>query len=192
MTKLKLVYSVLLILTVLSVTQFTGCGSDDNNTSDVHTYWFTDPPSRFHTNDIERAQKEIPFPILLPNYLPSDLVSLPLIEGPIKGTYPDDEVSIRVTYQERRGSYLLVIKEAKGTVVVHPAPESEFSYLDINGTQVLEVRTEGRSFSSSGLETHPILEFSWNRKGIFFNVIVFNNDHEEAVRVVESMIQQGL
>ena len=79
---------LIIILIILS-----GC---INNS--VETYWYTEPSGILHTNDIERAQKEIPFNIILPTYLPDNInTEYPAeIICPLK--WPENGTGIQIIY----------------------------------------------------------------------------------------------
>ena len=172
---------------ILLLTQFLGCRCENEG-----TFWFTDPPEVFHTNDVERAQKEIPFIIILPTYIPDDIPSYPyMIEGPVRGTYPEDEIGIIVSYI---ANYVdgptVYIKELNRVVVVYPPPNSEAIYLDVGGIQILEHKTSILEVShSSGSENVPGFSYTWNRDEISFDVGVYRFDRDDARRIIESMIR---
>jgi len=187
----KIIACVALIAGFILLTQLLACRTGSDNTSGRDIYWFTQPPEIFHTNDLERAQKEIPFTIILPEYLPDELDPHPeMIEGPIKGIYPDDETSVRLRYSEKDGDKNLVfIEELNWPVIVRP-PDSESTYLDINGIRVLETETESMLFTSSGTEYIPGLRYTWNLGGVHFEVTVDEYGRSEARKIIISMINQ--
>ncbi len=168
---------------------FSGCNGEETY---WENYWFTDPPEIFHTNDAEQAQGEIPFTLILPKYLPDDVPSIPyMIEGPIRGTCPEDEILIRVTYLANyEGGPSIYIDELNSEVTQYPSSESS-TYLNIAGIKVLEEETGAFVIYPSGDDEYEQgLSYSWNRNGVHFDVDVFGCDRDEARRIVESMIEQ--
>jgi hypothetical protein len=189
----KHIYSALLVTLVILLTQLLACGSGSENASGYHTYWFTDPPEVFHTNDIERAKEEIPFNLILPTYLPDNIKPYPyMIEGPIEGACLEEEVEIRVTYfPEEVSDYSIYIVELNRPITMLPTPDSRATYLDIVGFQVLKQVTLGSVISSSGKRYIPGLNYSWNQDSVHFDMIVDGYDRDEARKIVKSMIEQA-
>ena len=116
---------------------------------------------------------------------------LPDITGPVKGTSPDSGIEIDVQYPTRaKGYYTLWIKEESSTIVMYPPADAKVSYTNIAGVQVMDWEFQQRSISSSGTELHQALEFVWDQNSIHFEVIVSDYSRDEALKIVESMIQQ--
>ncbi len=94
--------SLVIIATILLY----GCNSQVNpdngppsisppSTSNQTLFW-KELQGRFYTKDLARAQKEIPFPILLPTYLPDNEydIYLPDIDGPLKRFHSGDRIRV--------------------------------------------------------------------------------------------------
>lgn len=179
---------MLLIAIAFSAIHLSACGRSGNHDS----FWFTDPPGTFHTNDVQKAQEEIPFQIILPAYVPVELESSPYIEGPVKGTCPDNSVGITVRYQaeETTGYYSLLIEEESGAITIYPASDARVRYIDIDGVHVMEQEYEQTTISPSGMNQRQAFEYTWNRHNVHFEVIISGYDRDEATKIVESMIQQ--
>jgi hypothetical protein len=174
-----------LIGVVLLLTPLLACGSETAH----RTYWFTDPPGRFHTNDVERAQEEIPFTIVLPTYLPDGIGPLPyMIEGPVKGTSDEQTVRLMIRYQDDGGDHVMFIDEQNSSFYEHIVG-FEGTFLDIAGIQVLEDEMDSPVISSSGMEIHQGLQYKWHLDGVDFDVDIFGYDRDEARKIVTSMIQ---
>jgi hypothetical protein len=146
--------------------------------------WVTDSNNYFHTNDVKRAQREVPFTIILPTYLPDDMdPNYPdQIDGPVKALNYH-EVEIKITYI--KGDRSIYISEQNVKLVMAPTEELDPIYLDIAGTKVL--RQKAQMAGSSGITEG--LVFDWNQNGLTFAVQVFSVSEEEAVKIIESMIK---
>lgn len=170
-----------LITMVLLPTLFLpSCGGGSNS----GILWFRDPQGHFHTNDIERAQKEIPFTIILPQYLPEYMdPNLFKIVGPFRDAYLD---GIEIEIEYITGDNLIYISEQNVRLIMEPNEELDPMYLDISGTMVL--RQETGMAGSSGITEG--LRFDWNQDGITFAVRVFSISEEEGLKIVESMVTQ--
>ena len=143
---------------------------------------------QFCTNDLARAQAEIPFTILLPTYIPDERQDalLPQIEGPLRTSDDDNEVEVIVRYAVYLDSDItghIFIRERNSTLLP-PDPElnPDYEYLDIRGKRL--VKTEGNFPLGSGII------FYFSHDNIYFVVETYNLSAEEALKVVESMIDQ--
>ena len=183
--KTSFIKSILLwMCTALLVISFLACNTNND------TYWFEDPPGVFHTNDVERAQNEIPFIILLPTYLPDDIDPFPYIEGPVGGINSENIITqIRVQYHDKsRANYRIFIDESNEEVTMLPNPDAEYAYFSVNGVRLLEHESVSVSFSQDGIENIRGLLYSWNQNGIHYEVCINRYNSGIARRIVESMV----
>ena len=182
MSSIKLVLLSITGILILS-SLLSGCNSD----SDSEIYWFRDPVGFFHTNDLERAQEEIPFTIILPTYPPEDMgLSTLKIYGPIEIDIGDYYQGIEVDISYISGDRKIFIYEDNSEKVMQPNIEAEPVFLEINGICVL--RQKAQSLSASGIEEG--FSFSWNHDRLGFQARVYSINEDEAVKIVESMIKQ--
>jgi hypothetical protein len=147
-------------------------------------YW-AEVQGRFYTKNLTRAQEEIPFPMVIPGYLPGKRndTLLPDIAGPLKEYQHDHEVRIHILYVIDLGN------EARGTIeieesnfpVIPPDPRLDpgVEHVQIAGETVVKVSDNPES-----------LQFFFNQNGIYFIVESHNLTDEEVLKIVESMIQQ--
>ena len=184
MTKIVLISTLLIIMLAVA------CNSMGNATLDATPLWFVDHRGVFHTYNIEKAQAQIPFRIILPTYFPPDLSTDPLFEGLMEETQPEASVGIRVKYREVvGGSYLIRINESNWTATILPSSESTSRYLDIQDTEVLVNETDG-AMTEDGWESHPALSFWWKKNGVLFHVTIGKYTEDEAIKIIKSMIDQ--
>jgi len=174
----KLAYlGVILLLTVLL-----GCPQS----SSEETHGFVDSQGMFRTNDLERAQQEIPFTIILPQYLPDNLNPYNPYEigGPPKGSSGNGNIRVWILYKAEGKPEIKVIENSEKFLML-PNPDLNPVYLDIAGVQVLQ--------QNDDLYGDPIIEglqFNWNQSGRTFSVEVFEYSQDEGIKIVESMIKQ--
>lgn len=103
MTKLRWAFPPLLICCVIFMVNACGHKIGDNEVSLYPTpsldesYWL-EINGRFSTYNLARAQKEIPFPIIIPTYLPDERPQkpLPLIDGPLSKLRDDNEINVNI------------------------------------------------------------------------------------------------
>jgi hypothetical protein len=174
----KLVFIGLLLL----LATFLGCTQGSNE--DI--FWVVDSQGMFHTSDLERAQQEIPFTITVPTYLPNDLDpdSPYEIGGPLKDSSQNENIEVWISYRAG-GERIIEIEENSQTIIMLPNPDANPIYLDISGIQVLQ--QEECLYGGTTIEG---LRFDWNQGGLTFSVLVFSYSQDEAIKIVESMIEQ--
>lgn len=166
-----------------------GCApkSDSTTTNSTETLLWYETGSRFDTNDVSRAQEEIPFKIVLPTYLPDDQENtnthLPQITGTLKEYQSDNKTEIEIFYMiyltnDIRG--IVRINEANFPIIPgDPNVDPRYSNIEIGGKLI--VKTEG-DFAEG-----PGVVFFFNQDGVYFVVGVYNFSYEESVRIIESI-----
>jgi hypothetical protein len=181
-------YLRFLLLITLGVNIFliqacvSGSGST-SSTSENSIYWIQQD-NRFMTNDVNRAQAEIPFPLKLPIFFPSnEKVFLVQIEGPIRQIWESDKIDVSINYslQPSRGAILI---DECNRPILPPDPKvyPEYQYMEIGGKEV--VKTEGNFLFGKGVI------YYFNLDGIYFVVEIDNLSSEDSVQIIESMISQ--
>ena len=173
--------SNLIILIFLLTIIFPGCKSPI-----VTPYW-EENENRFNTNDLARAQKEIPFTIILPTYFPEDSrKKIPDIEGPLSQFQQDDKIEVRIMYDLYPGdnlSGIIIIDETNyASSLGDPELNPELERKIIEGISVVKTKDDW----SPGRDAY----YSFNSKDIYYNVETHGITNEESFKIVESMIKQ--
>ena len=143
---------------------------------------------QFYTNDLDRAQAEIPFTILLPTCIPGEQQDslLPQIEGTLHTDDNEDEVEVIVRYVVYLSGDITghVFVTERNSPFLPPDPEfnPDYEYLEIGGKNL--VRTEGN------FPLGPGIIYYFSHDPIYFFVETYNIPAEEAMKIVESMIEQ--
>jgi hypothetical protein len=145
------------------------------------------------TSEIARVQKEVPFEIVIPAYLPKEKHTyLSAISGPTFNTIPYESVYIGLTYQEKGTDNLIWISEENRTSIPIPSNESSV-FIYFTSIKVLEEETEliwpTSSEDTSEPEALSGFHYAWNSKGIDFEVIICGYEKDECRKVIESMIK---
>jgi hypothetical protein len=190
-TYFRIFYLFFICLIVIPWT-FSSCNSENKTDSIEPTYWIIDPPNVFNTNNIKKAQEEIPFKIIFPTYFPDNLKPYPsIISGPIKDTVSRAEVALNMQYQKKEeGTYLVYISEEGSPINVIPADGSKVTNLVFLGVQVLEEETQDIILpATGGQEAVPSLHYYWNRDNIHYEVNIQEYASEVSRKIIESMIK---
>ena len=172
---------------------YTETGTDNYSSSTPpatanETLPWSEAYGRFYTTDLARAQEEIPFPIILPSYVPDKRKDAPPpgITGPLGEYQYNDEVQVDILYSVDLGDKvpgIIEISESNYPVLPpDPRLNPEFEAVEIYGKRM--VKTEG----DFGLG--PGVAFFFSCDTIYFVVTLHNFPAEEAVKIVESIIQQ--
>jgi hypothetical protein len=181
--KIFLLASILIIVCISLLVFLSGCGS-------------VNEPSGYDTQAIEELQEEIPFTIVVPTYFP-DSVELYLanIGGPSIEANPYKSIAFTLTYREKGNNNFIFIREENLEVIFVPSEPSS-TYLDFEGTQVLEEETstwaqpDDSDDSPSDTQLIQGFSYSWCQDGVNFQVDIFGYERNECQKIVESMIEQ--
>jgi hypothetical protein len=142
-------------------------------------------PDHFYTHDLVKAQAKIPFPIIIPTYFPGNAkILLPAIEGIINKENNNIEVHIRyVLYLNSEAPSDIIIIESNHLFDLgDPKLNPQLVSTEILGRQVVMVEFN-----------HPLgpaSAFSFNSGNIYFVVQLANFPTDEAIKIVESIIEQ--
>jgi hypothetical protein len=174
-----------------------GCGAENpeqqTKTPRPITVW-DDNHKAYYTNVVSVAQAETPFPIVLPSYLPADVIPGIYFRGRAKSEFIDDD-PVEITFKRDR-------KEGDGGVIeesiiieeyseiqnfLHESDAISFTYL---GTQVIEEKGSAMSMTGQGVafsvSSHT---YFWNKNGVQFVVTIISYETDEARNIIESMIK---
>jgi len=176
--------NVMMTVALTSVLLF-GCSSNSTSPSEPSKWWVYE--GVFQTNSLHRAQEEIPFDIVIPAYIPySNETNIQLnIIGPLNEGRVSDRITLEILYAidlENDITGWIWIEEFNHKML---PPDTElnprYENISISGRDV--VITEGN------FPRGPGTVFHFNRDGIYFYVEISNFTREEAIKVVESMLQ---
>jgi hypothetical protein len=158
-------------------------GANDTFPNLQGTILWVEYQSHFYTNDIARAQQHIPFTILLPSYIPTkeDKQPIPVIEWPFN-TSPNIKPVVTIKYGAWPAGYISIKESAYPFELGSTESNTSFEQIEIDGKQV-----NSKIDKSSQLSNRS---FSFKSRDIYFIVELLNVPHEEALKVVESMVNQ--
>lgn len=143
------------------------------------------------TQNVDEAQQNIPFEMVLPTYLPGNMESPPWISGPVGNNSDGDYLVVSLDYisaePDAHSTVFIAVQESNqpGNYSV----KTGYSREVIDGIEVLW-------YSSPVPDTDEALDirfcqFFWNQEGNGYYVVIFGFPQSEALKVVTSMIQSG-
>jgi len=146
------------------------------------TFWM-ETENQFYTNDLSRAQGRISFAIIIPGYIPGEpYTKLPIIEGPLTS---DNKTDVRLDYVVHFGS------DVTGFIYIternYPTSQGEFNP-NLSVVHIANKRVVKSEFEDS---MQKGTWFSFDSKGIYFLVEIYNLPSDEAEKIVESIIKQS-
>lgn len=178
------------MIMILSAIYLLGCGSESQDLP-----LRVGESGRFYTQDINKAQKEIPFQIVVPSYLPANLPTLPDIVGVSQQTVSGSPGEGRSTLGLRYGAGN---KNMEGLIEIHewdfpvvpldPNLNEGYVTILIREIEVVQVEHIKTQLASDGTIDHPGFVFSWNQNSVYFEARIYHYDYDEAVKIVASMI----
>ena len=176
----------ILIIIILNLLLFSCNPSSTTTNEDL--FWM-EHEGYFYTTDLDRAQENIPFTILLPEYMPGggQNIPIPQIDGPLKESQDDIEgVEINIEYAINIGDdlpALIIIHECNSSCGIgEPEVDPELEQVMIKGIQVIKTKDEW----SPGTDTY----YSFNANNIYYVIEMHNLPDDESFMIVESMIIQ--
>lgn len=174
---MKKTFSAILLVTLLLIFPIVGCSRT------TQLSW-QESDGRFYTNDLTRAQEEIPFPILLPTYVPGAQKgsTAPQVTGPLKAYQYDNKVKINVLYLVTQGDDVvgtIEINESNYAVTPgDPKTNPGLTSIEINGKAVIREGSPPQS-----------IYFYFNQDNIYVVAMIRDFNLDEATRVMQSMIR---
>jgi hypothetical protein len=142
-----------------------------------------------NSNDsyFQELQKNTPFAIILPRYLPADILTRPAIAGPKEDSVFKGGIWIELSYYQKDGNIVrIIIREENLEIDNVPSGDSS-TLFKINGIQVLEEDTKmGLPKSSDSING---FYYAWNQNGINMNVRIFGYSKNESRKVIESIVK---
>ena len=131
---------------------------------------------------ISEIQKDVPFTLILPSYLPRGVRTIPAgINGPTVDE-TDASVIVGITYANSSEKFVDVTEE---NVNISWVPSHPYVIYNING---VEVMSQSTAIASATKITNGFM-CVWNKNGIHFEVAIYGYDQTEGKKVVESMIK---
>lgn len=178
-------YRVILTILIACIgfSTFTISCNTEKITPTVWTTWFENP-KEYATTNLDVAQKETPFTIILPSYLPNDLNPIPVIQGRAKSEFFNEE-PITINYYKNGGQIITILEY---NMVMETVGENDSTLLVFENIEVLEMTTSRISVIEKKYSTEPGYVYNWNKGGVHFNLHIFEFPRNEGRNIVESMI----
>ena len=179
---IKCKFSIIFIILILSI--LPSCGNNSSDSDEFITLWFDDS-QEYRTNNQEIAQNETPFSIVLPTYLPRDLVVNPFFEGRSKNAFTNDLPISIMYYRNGKDFNYIYIKEFNKSI--NSLPTGECNYLTFSDIEVFEQDIEIFTLSSDS-KNIPGFLYIWDINDIHFQVEIYEYPRDIARKIIDSMI----
>ncbi len=182
-----------LLLLILILPQLPACSSVNQVASTPTTFWNKNAGT-IETNDVARLQKELPFIIILPEYLPDGLQSYKLI---INYPYLDQIKELTIIYYDLKNAREIQIFEGP-PVDGYPRPlapgllakmHPDYVPIELAGEEVLEFIGYGEIIRSAKAIQVSSCQYIWERNNLHFSSDILGYDKTEARKIIESMIR---
>ncbi|MBN2238502.1 MAG: hypothetical protein JW712_01905 [Dehalococcoidales bacterium] len=188
---MKIPKKVITISSIILVVCFVFTASYSLGQREFPRYFSTDlpwaDPDDYSTNDLSSAQKQTPFTIILPKYIPNEISQGPSFTGqlideyqnytPLLISYSGSEnriIQIREYYQP--SDEILEFFSDK-IVLIADKPVMVFDYSDIE------------LFEDNRLEYVSVFFHGWIEGSVLLSVYTHNIQQDEVVRIVCSMME---
>lgn len=135
----------------------------------------------------------------MPLYLPHNLSSPPTIIGmtkePLLLGHEDNEnqMTVQLCYGKGENNIEgLVIIDERNYPIGPPDPKINEGYeaFSLRETEIVKREHIAGILTSDGPVEHPGFLFWWNKDNIYYKAGIYHYEYDEAVKIVESMIQK--
>lgn len=186
-------YFVLIVLLgiFLLFPQLSACVQKSFVSSTPSLYWDVNSGGSIETNDITRLQKELPFTIILPEYLPDELKSIQPRLVLDKETVVGE---LDIHYSSSESVMELNITEYLPSKPLPPgmlgALNPDYTPITLAGIQVFEAQGNGQVFRGGKAISEGFIQYMWDKNNLHFNSEVYGYDQTESRKIIESMVKQ--
>ena len=182
--------AIIVVMAVIAIDIFLfGCNPEASVNGNTGKVWFVDSDGVVQTNDLERLQRETPFEIVLPVYLPVELSDSPLTFTKEVGVYTDTDVRIQFTYTNYPTAKMITIDETNYQHGWTPNYENNPVYFEIDGTEVLRETNNGYVRDGEIYVLVDVYFYTWYRNSVSYVVHIRGYSETESRKIMESMIQ---
>ena len=181
-------YIIAMILIGIGLTLFSACNSGSTVASTPITFWYEPSDGVIQTNDAARLQKEVPFTIIYPEYLPAGLKIIPPHLAKWTGEWTTNDVDVEIQYSDSPNS--VIIDEVNSAVTFVSPEDEQYSSFEVNGINVSEAQFLRTVPNPSGQPLNKTeFVYSWQKNNISFEGNIIGYDQPEARKIIESMIK---
>ena len=185
-TFIRICLGSLLFLSLIILISTSTCAGKIQESSVPSTYWHIDFDGVIMTNDLQRLQEEIPFTILIPDYLPDEFKNhTPDFRYSTSSSVFSDAISVFVIYATIESPHSIDIKEyIPGIEYTIEAPV----WIDIKGLKVAEWSWK-KPLSVQEELMQDVNHYQWISDSVYFSVYVYSYSQDEARKIIESIIK---
>ena len=183
----RLIGNITFLLLLLAVLICFACSGKVIPKPSDTTYWRIGLDGEIFTNDLQRLQSEVPFIILLPDYLPEEFKNhTPDFIYTTNNPFVSGAISITTYYATTESPHSISIHEyiLPGVENVITAPV----FLDIKGYKVAE-RSWMEPISIGEKLMQNVHKYQWDSDNVYYSVNIRGYSQDEARRIVESIIK---
>jgi hypothetical protein len=179
-----------LILCLIFILFTFGCSSPSAISPSITTYWFQTGET-VQTNDLKKLSELVPFKIILPAYIPQDLISeLPRLSKNNTG-WSNESIRIKIAYDNKLNDepkFIHIFQDNSSQTWEPNQIMKPITYLEgeINITQQTG---KVEIMSKSGRIFKDKYNFFWKNNGINFDVDICGYDLVTSKQVIKSMLQ---
>ena len=177
--------NIALFVAVLGLSQLSACSLAGQAPSTPTLYWSKSSEGTIATNDVARLRKEIPFSIILPEYLPGGPESYKL--DMLFHTLIEQVPILSIDYYSLTTAREIHITESQPS---DPYPKPlDYTPIELAGVAVLENRGYGEVIRNAKTIQVSGINYIWERNDLVFSVRVLGYGQADARKIVESMIK---
>jgi hypothetical protein len=193
---IRLVVNVICLCFILLLSS---CSTVNPNSSTTSPYWNeNDSDGSISTNDLEKLQKEIPFTITSPKYLPDGLQAYDL-DAVFHYIHEYPTLTIYYYHKTKLGE-ISILEGPPEDSIIRPLPPGLFTKMNPDFTPINpnNINSNIEILETSGIEDHIIksqktevlsIYYIWEKDNLDYSLEVLGFDKVEARKILESMFK---
>lgn len=187
---------ILLFLICGIISELASCSLINSESAAVPTYWEKSSGGTIKTDDLDRLQKEVPFTMILPEYLPDGKQSYK-VDAAFRYLEQHPGLSIYY-YHKTHAKEILIVEGPPWDSIPRPLPPGLFAKMNPDLTPIELSGIEVEVLEEIGIEdiifNNKITRVSsyhylWEKDNVTYSISIWGYDQEEARKIVESMLK---
>jgi hypothetical protein len=144
---------------------------------------YDDGSGGVQTNDLETLQNIVPYHIVIPDYLPEEVRTSPVMYIKSVGMNSKNDVDVQFSYWNSPKSVQIEEDNYSSNHVLDTQNGESIQMID--GIEVLQIPLQN---FVAGVKVE-VNSFLWNKNGVSYSVDVWDYSVDEGLKIVESMIK---
>ncbi len=189
---MRMLIKLIIVFIIINLVLFAACAVSSQTSPTPNIYW-EGSGDLIETNDIARLQKELPFAMILPEYLPDKFESYKfnMLYHKI-GEFP----TLKIEYYQINPNEINIMEGPPQDGYPRPLPPGLFAKIhpgynsiELAGIEVLEKQVYGTVLRNTKNIEVSTYYYIWENNNLNFSCGIYGYDQIESRKIIESMIK---